>query len=391
MGGAQQAQDEQGHTAGDAINAYHIAATAEHARQELDMEKQKQEINKGNYVLGGITKASTMAGPLQKTYLKQFSDQWQKMDPNADTSGLQSIVNSPEDLQHYLDAAGTMLKTGGVQNPDQAAYIAKMGSAEGATALMNDHAKYQAEVLAGQARAAAMNGRNETMQDNAVSTAVNKLHESVAPIRNNAYQLDRALGNLEPRPSQKDPTKMQLPSWIEGNIALQDINSSMMGNKGGSDTSRAELQSPSGKKELGNIMAGIQSNPNQPMNQATYDFIKGLGARLQGHLNNQAASTIQAHMTGIDGNTYHNPQLAPTLNKVANIYKTGQWRTLGLDGVPGGGANSASAAPQPAAALTQQAATPPPPVSYGATPKDIDDNYDKFLAKEAHKTAGGTD
>ncbi len=148
--GAQEQAQQGNQTIGNAVQAYQVASTAEHARQELDMEKQNASLKKSQFILEGVSRANSMTGNMQKEYLSQFTDQVQKMDPTIDTQGFKALVRSPDDIQKILAGVKQMQDTGGVQNPEQASYVTGMFGFDGAAKFISDSENHKAMVAAAQ-------------------------------------------------------------------------------------------------------------------------------------------------------------------------------------------------------------------------------------------------
>lgn len=86
ISGAQQQAQDMGHTVGDAMGAYHIAATAEHARQELEMEKQKQDMAKATWATSQLSAIARMPEATRKiaadSFVKQAQTVYPEMSPD---------------------------------------------------------------------------------------------------------------------------------------------------------------------------------------------------------------------------------------------------------------------------------------------------------------------
>lgn len=197
MSGAQETVNQQGRTVGDAMQAYHIAQTAAHATQELEMEKQNQQMNKANFIMQGIARANGMAGPVQKQYIDQLTGTISKMDPNIDTSGLKALVKSPEELQKVIAANHYLASTGGVQNPEQAAYAVNSLGMEGVTKLISDHEEHLAKIQAAQLGMAQVRQQGVNLQTHTAAVKAITDDSYTKQLLTSKQNLENAIQNYE--------------------------------------------------------------------------------------------------------------------------------------------------------------------------------------------------
>ncbi len=87
---------QQSHTVGDAMSAYHIAATAEHARQSLDLQKEENERNKSSWVTAQLQAGAKLAPAAQKIWAGSFADNLGKLYPNAHPDVLEGITRDAD-------------------------------------------------------------------------------------------------------------------------------------------------------------------------------------------------------------------------------------------------------------------------------------------------------
>jgi len=375
ISGAQNAAGDVGKSVGDAVTAYHVAATAEHARQELEMEKQNQQMNKANFIMQGITKASTLTGPLQKQYIQSFAGQWKRMDPNADTAGLESLKMDPEAMQKYIGAMHTLASTGNVTNADQADYISRSGSLEGVQKMIDDHENHVAMIESSRLKAQSLEGRVLNGQDQLTQGMLDKwTHDPKLP---NLIDLGNKLDRDHQMLTTNDPNfpvTYQAVHEVISNIAT------VLGNGTASDTSRREITPMLGDEKIKALETAVTNNPNKPASPELVKFALHMTDRLNSSLDNQVAarSAQIANSRDITG-MFHNPAMRAAAQSQHAYYKSRQWRVQQALG-------EQAAAPQPQA---PQAAVPPASISYGSTPKEIEANYQQFLAQKAHQTAAG--
>ena len=170
IGIAQNTNTEAAHTGQDALNAYHIAATAEHARQELDMQKQEQERNKFQWFQGQVDNLNRMPeGPAKKMLVDGLKKQVPQAMPGVDPGTLDLLHQDPD----FAKNLGTMLQ--GVAKGDTNIDFTKANqlltqAPHEVVQLAESMGQQHAMVLAGQAKAAGFNGRVDEMKNqNAVA------------------------------------------------------------------------------------------------------------------------------------------------------------------------------------------------------------------------------
>ena len=123
IGNQQQAMQNSSHTAGDAIQAFHIAATAEHARQELEMEQQKQEVNKAQWMTSMMEKIGKLDGPAQDMMIDTFGRQAKKIEPTFNTDNLDILKKDPELADRYSAVAAKYANAKEDMTPDDMKYL----------------------------------------------------------------------------------------------------------------------------------------------------------------------------------------------------------------------------------------------------------------------------
>lgn len=122
----QGAQDLGQHTVGTALQAYHIAATAEHARQELDMQKQEQDMNKAKWVASQLDNIGRTTGPTRDILIDSFGKQAQQLFPGMSQENIKMLKKDPEVLGNYIAAASNQLSLGQM-SPDVAKGMLALG------------------------------------------------------------------------------------------------------------------------------------------------------------------------------------------------------------------------------------------------------------------------
>ncbi len=376
--GAAQAQAQgTGQTVGNAVQAYHIAATAEHARQELDMEKQKQDINKANWVSQQYDKIGRTSGPAQNMLIDSFGKQAQQIIPGFNPDTLEILKKDPDALRAITFRAAHSLSRGGVQTPEDAQALLALhnGDLDGFTSSVTKMGEENAQISAAQLKNQALEGRVQTMQDNAVTAAVRHIHES--PAVKNLVTQDQSLAKA--RGILNDPN--HTPSWIELDESMQDAAKVLNGGSVSSDMKLKQLQAGMFDKSTGHLKGFLSSDPNQPANPQSIAFANHFIGRLSGQIDGQLAQSAGRLANGLGSQYYHNPNIHAATTDAIKSYQNGSWRSNpGLTAAP----TDSTGAPQGTAAAPTQNPTP-----YGTTPKEIEANYQAFLAQKAHKQAGG--
>ncbi len=160
-----------------------------------------------------------------------------------------------------------------------------------------------------------------TRQDNQSAAAINKIHQdhTLVGMRGQAANVDKGLHTLEGSADHK-------PTWIEVNEIAQDYANALSGNKGSSDFKLKQSEQQSFDKFLGDLKGKINSDPNQPADQAYIDFYKNFGSRLKGIFDKQMASRANNLLVGAQRAYKHNPDAYEAMKEAAGLYKNGGWR-----------------------------------------------------------------
>lgn len=320
--GAEKNNDAIGHSVGDAIQAYHTVSSAENARQELEMEKSNHEMNKANFVLQGLSKANSLTGPMQKEYIKSFGAQWQRMDPSADVTGLQTLVKSDGDLRNYLAAAKQLSDTGGITNNDQAAYLAKAGSLEGVQKMLDDYENHKAMVEAARLKAESYNGRVNVQQDNSVMMAGDKFDKdpNLQKLLPMGQSLGRDLRTLSHN-SKDAPVTYQTLHESLMNVA------SVLG-AGALSDARVNSITPHVSDEMrSKIEQFFGDDPNRAADPKYVDYVRNLVTRLHGAVKSDVGDRADQIGSGRDASLYHNPAVGKAIQQKHDYLKSGAWMT----------------------------------------------------------------
>lgn len=168
---AQNTNQQAAHTGQDALNAYHIAATAEHARQELDMEKQKQDQAKSDWFNSQLSAIAKMPPETQKLAQKSFTDQAQKLFPGMNPDVATAMSKDGEFVRN-------LSRTFSSQHNEGLAVADAVGTDLPTLQTHMEHVQQQdALVRAGQVKSMGQMSRSETYQSKFEQDTHNKYME----------------------------------------------------------------------------------------------------------------------------------------------------------------------------------------------------------------------
>ena len=215
--GAQQTADSAGHTVGDALQAYHIASTAENARQELEMEKSNHDMNRMNWVAQQVKAIQSTTGPARQMLGDAFAKQYAKVVPEGNQDFPNLVTKDPEFGQNtYQSLANFNNGTATADDVKNKINFLGMATPDQISGVEKD-AQNAATVRAGQAKASGMEGRVDVMKQNAANGFANHVdNDSILKLsRNNLNSLDRSTSILN-KPSDQPVTSKDL------NLAYND-------------------------------------------------------------------------------------------------------------------------------------------------------------------------
>lgn len=316
MSGAQSAQTQQGNTVGDALQAFHITATAEHAKQELEMEQQKQDMNKATWVSSQLQAGSKLPPSSQKIWAQGFGDQLGKLYPGAHPDVLQAIKSDSD----FVKGLATTIAPGLNENPSITKDV--FGSD---LATLQEHVtsrqQQAAMISAAQLKSEGMNGRVQVGQDNAVQAAVKHVHDDpiIKTLVGQDQSLQKARGILA-------GTSEHTPSWIELDESMQDAAKVLNGGTVSSDMKLKQLQQGMFDKDTGHVRGYLNSDPNQPASPAAIQFAKHFVDRLSGQIDGQLAQSATRRAAGMGAQYFHNPNIAAATTDAIKSYQNGSWR-----------------------------------------------------------------
>lgn len=169
-----------GATAADAMQAYHITATAEHARQALEMQKQEQDRNKAVWFTNMVGAIHNASGPARALIADNVKKQLPSVYPNSDPSTIDMISKDPEFGRGTYSAFNNIAQGRGTSEDFQMASDYVAAAPADKKTFIEQHLQQEAAVRGAQLKASGMNGRVDVMKDNQ-TLAAGKAYE-VDPI-----------------------------------------------------------------------------------------------------------------------------------------------------------------------------------------------------------------
>ncbi len=369
---AQESVKEGGQTVGNALQAYHMAATTENARQELEMQKQNQELNKAKWMSDQVDKVSRMEpGKTQNILLDSLKKHAVQIYPGTNPDNFDVLKDKPELIPVLQDtltryANGQDLKGSDFPN---LATIMQSHSAD-FNSMLEKSRQEKMNMLGNQLKANAMGGRVEVQQDNSTAAAFDKFTKDtqLPKLEGLGHKLDRDTLTLKQEDS-KHPVSYQTVHEILMNVA------SVLADGQLSDTRVASITPHLGDEVLTQLKTYASNDPNQPADPKLLDYTSHLINRLNAAVGQDVTSRAANIGSARGPEFFHNPAIAKANSQMVDYYGTNKWRANYAR-------QGAVAPPSP-----EQAATPPPPVNYGRSLEDIDKNWKIFQAEEAHKKA----
>jgi len=353
---ANQGISDQGHTAADALNAYHVASSAENARQELEMEKSNHEMNKANWTLNSLASLGKMSPELQQIAAPGISKQISQMYPNANPDILTALQKDHDFRLKAFQAAAPLVSGGGVQTSDGAASIANLfgGDLVSANQTLEHIGQQRATVAAAQLKNQALEGRVGAMQDNATQAAADKFDKD--PNIQKLVPMGQSLGRDAKTLQNNDPKHP---------VTYQTLHESLMNvanvlGSGSLSDSRVNSITPSVSDEMkAKIESFMQNNPNQAADPKYVDYVQHLVGRLNQAINADVADRAHAVFQGRDAGLFHNPGIGAAMKAKHQEYTSGAWRNQISAPLVGQAPTSSSQSAAPSAAPTGAPAQPP--------------------------------
>ncbi len=361
QGAQQQAQDST-HTVGDAMQAYHIAATAEHARQELDMEKQKNDLSKATWFSSQIDNLQKMeSGPTRNLIIDSLKKQIPQVYSSFNPDNLEILKQRPE-LTPALAQVTADAVNGKNFSPGA---LEQLTAAHGSDFMTKLDGLRQAKLgeLGNQMKAEGMMIRGQTQQDSAVLGAVKNIHQApdIMRLKTQALGIDKGNQTLEPHVAA-DGT-MRQPTWTDLNEFKQDYSANLTGAQVGSDFKLHELGDPSFKQQGAILQAKLKGNQDQPADPAAVRYWQERGQRLAGKIDSQLSAVARSKLAGVDPQYLHNASIAPAIHAAVAPYTDGSWRNNssameGVDSPVNSPVPAVAPAQAPAKTAQQQVPTP---------------------------------
>ena len=375
--GAQDAQNQAGHSVGDALNAYQISAQAEHARQELDMEKQKQDMNKATWFSGQMDNIQRMEdGPARKLIINSVKSQMPSVYPGFNPDNFDLITHRPELTPALAQMAADAANGKNLQPGDLETLMSAHGSDFMKTLQTNRDAKLQE--IGNQTKNMGMVDVRQQMVDlNTHKSATDAVTKNT-PTQNllNGYQsMQNALTEFKNNPSPQSFHTLQ-------NVARMNAGSS---NRSGVAERADQYATDLGikKDEAMQLLTGKM----QDVNLNSPDMVGAISKVYDGELALKQKQADQA--TRMNASKYNTFYQRPSMQIHRPDFESSVDQTRGQFDLPPM-YGSPQAATQPASGQAPVAQAPAPRANpYGATPKEIEANYQAFLATKAHQQASG--
>lgn len=369
MSGAQEAQNQTGQTVGNAMEAYKIANSLEQSKQKLQLEKDQNEQAKATTFLGQMNSLAGMPDSVRKSVMPGMLDSWKKMYPEMDVNFPKEMMDPNYSTQITQAAARAfkLMREGRDPGPEGYAAINAIPglSSEqrwaGVQKSQEDYTNVVKAQIGGQAIKA------QTGQDNQASMAVDRVLKD-SPLNSMIQRTqgaNRILGQLDEVRSGKMVDTYQFLNDINTEYVnlLTGVNGSALGK-----LERTEYTTFQGK--LANYMQQAKADPQSINSPKILAQIETGVKSLQHTYAREIDKRADLLKRGFPHNPFAQQQLMQTIGDMKQQY----------------GSQSIAS---PSVTATPSAPATPEPVSYGATPKEIEENYAKYKAAQAHKQAGG--
>lgn len=365
--GLQQSQNFGSQTVGDALNAYHIASTAEHANQELQMEKQNQEINKANYVMQNIDKISRMSGKPQQIMIDSFKDRLKQIMPGYDPRAIDMLTQDDNSLADTAMVVGKLMNVGIDHNQAQS-LLSKLHSVDGATEILEKAGQFRAMTTQALIRNQGQQGRVEAMND-AMTDRMKKEFDdnpNMQKLLNVGQPLGRDVYNIQQAEKEGKPVTYQMLAE-----AIQSTSNALAPGSGVSDFRVKEISPNVSDKMITAIKTAATDNPNQEAAPEYKKYVKDTLTRTYNATRADVAQTSDRIYSGMSPDIFHNQNAVEMAKRKHAYYRSGQaLQPPDVSGLSGGASDQN--APKYAPDVTAYAA------KYGITPdaaQQIKDSY----------------
>lgn len=332
------------------------------------MKKQQAEEGKANWLNSQIVAIGRQPeGAARDLMIKGFARQAPQVFPGFNQDIPEMMKKDPQFAQDAVVAA-KHFSEGGQFDPKGLNAWTTMSTPEAID--MAKHAregidKIRAAQLGGQAMRAA------NMQDNTVFNQVKGLRD------NPSVKTGIAKGQAFDTDMDQLNNK---PNWQTYQEAFMNYANSLTGMKGViSDAKLHEMQSALRGPTQGKWSTFATDNPGAAGNEASPEAVAWLKGKIGevSRVNDVQIGSAARRHANVNGKYINNQKAIGALNDEAKQYQGGGWRMIE------GSGRSADQLYSPPGASNAA-----PPVSYGATPKEIEQNYQAYLAQKAHQQAG---
>lgn len=358
-------------TVGDALSAYKMTQDLQTQQENLKMAKDKNEQEKANWVVGSLVNIAKLGGNSQRIALDTFGKRMQQAYPGYNQDFVKMFKEDEDFRRNVAQQAAGVLTRGAIKSPEQAqlVYDYLHMSSEDVAQTFEKMGQDQAHIQASQAQAAGFAQRASAQQDNGTQAALDKFtKDSKLPsLEDLGKKLDRDTVMLR-QTDAKHPITYQSVHEVLQNIAT------VLGNGTISDARVNAISPKLGDEVSAKLKSFISNDPNQPADKDLVDYANHLVGRLNNAVGADVVARAKTIGAGKDKDLFHNPNIAEATKRKLNFYEKGSWRS------------DYGASETPLAQQQQQASQP---VSYGQTPKEIEDAYQQYLAQKAHEAANG--
>lgn len=352
-------------TVGDALGAYKMATDLQNGQAELKMKQEKNEQDKANWVVGSLVNIAKLGGKAQGIAIDTFGKRMQQAYPGYNQDFVKLFKEDEDFRRNVASQSASLITRGAIQTPEQAkmVYDYLHMSNEDVVQQFDKMGQEQAKVQAAQLSAQALGQRAQNMQDNSTLAATKAFdtNSKLPNLMDLGRKLDRDTEMLAVR-DPKHPVTYTAVHEVLQNIAT------VLGNGAISDARVKSISPHLGDEVSAKIQTFLNNDPNQPADPDLVEYTKHLVGRLNRAVDGDVIAQAKVIGAGKDADLFNNKNIAVANKRKEDYFTTRKWRT-DYSQVGGGEA--------------------PPPVSYGMTPKEIEENYQQYLAQKAHEAANG--
>lgn len=364
-------------TVGDAIGAYGAVQKLQQDRQQFEMKKQENEMNKAQWLNSQIIAIGRQPeGAARNLMLQGFARQLPTIIPGANPDIPKLFEKDPEMLRKGVEAAKLFQDNRQFDPAALNSFFTQMTPEAIDTLNKNaaDIAKIKAAQLGGQAM------RAQTMQDNSTMAALDKFQKDpkLPALEDLGKKLDRDSIMLK----QTDPSHPV--TYQTAHEVLQNI-ATVLGNGTLSDARVNSISPHLGDEVNARIKTLLGNDPNQAADPRLIGYVSHIVDRLNNAVGADVVARARTIGNSKDNQFFHNPNIAAASKAKQQFYEAGKWRSDYSAPLAGGQPAYSSAPP---AAEASQVAT------QGGGPSHWDhmstaDLFKEWTAAQAAKAKGG--